>query len=191
MRTMLLVTLGFVVGCETVNAAELDGERGEAGERGAEGPQGPQGPEGLQGPRGPVGVAGPVGPAGPQGAQGASGPLGQPGAQGPVGPTGQSGADGADGLPGAAHGKADLYYVMAETTLTGESVGSVDALCLDADDLLYLGGCETDNELALLTVSRGYDVVDITDASSWRCTANNLGSDTATLKSFVWCVTVD
>ena len=106
------------------------GPPGPPGDVGPQGPTGPTGPQGAAGPAGSQGSSGPAGPAGqqgPVGSQGPAGPAGPQGAQGPQGPTG------ADGVP---QSKADLY----ERT-SSSPVGTVQACCDDANDILWSGGC--------------------------------------------------
>ena len=82
---------------ESLEEANLKGERGETGEQGPKGEAGPQGPEGA---KGEIGDTGPQGEAGPQGEKGDAGPQGIPGDRGDTGATGPAGDVGQTGQNG-------------------------------------------------------------------------------------------
>ena len=82
---------------ESLEEADLKGERGETGEQGPKGEAGPQGPEGA---KGEIGDTGPQGEAGPQGEKGDAGPQGIPGDRGDTGATGPAGDVGQTGQNG-------------------------------------------------------------------------------------------
>lgn len=118
---------------------------------------------------------------------------GPPGADGLNGTDGLNGADGVDGVDGVPQSKADLYEIQEFTTVSAGSSQTLDANCLDADDILLSGGCElvvTGDNHGWVSTDRAEYGASEADVSFWRCKAFNDSDGDMALSAIAVCVDV-
>ncbi len=124
---------------------------------------------------------------GAAGADGATGPAGSDGVDGEGGADGASGADGADGLPTS---KADLYVVL-ESAIALEGFTVVDALCLDNNDVLLSGGCNTANEGGFFFDNYPRDADNEDAPARWRCGLQHSDDREYAVRASAVCIVIE
>lgn len=120
---------------------------------------------------------------------------------GPVGPAGADGATGADGVegpqgePGAdgwVPNKDDLYEIQEFGNAPAPGYFTLDASCLDENDVLLTGGCDLAGaaDFAYLSVDREFDAADPAAVSYWRCKVGNFSDGSILVAAMAVCVDV-